>query len=463
MIVRNEAHCILRCLNSYKDSIDLIAIVDTGSTDDTINIINNFINESGIPGNVISRPWSNFAIARNDSIDHAIKTIRKINGIQDGPITKDEMHLVNNCNWKLLVTDADNIIAKDDETCSNEQDALFGEYSKLNIKDYIKEDADFYQIPIIRGYSTRYVYTGLISITANGTKGSMYHCPIHEVVTPHGWNPRTKCIVGMYTYSGSHGGRGKYSCKSISDIYALENVIHQCRISKNDFERCVFYLAQSYRDLGSSDNETYSPYYSVAYHMYLKRAKMTGGSYEERYFSYLRCSQLISWVPELVDNLTTSQLEDIRFKLIIKCHQILPRRREALYDIMKICDTRKDNLLAWNIVKDHIDEEFTGQFILFVDMNLYGYEFNERAGLTAYYAGELEEFRRLNEKALSDPKIGKVDSTRLISNRKYYATPKNGGKKMVPSTLDSKITHGAIDSSGVITPEIRQKFLSMIR
>jgi glycosyltransferase involved in cell wall biosynthesis len=420
MIVRNEGHCIHRSLNSYKDSIDLIAIVDTGSTDNTIDIINEFINKSGIPGSVISRPWTNFSIARNDSIDHAIKTIRKINDIQDGPITRNEMSLITSCNWKLLVTDADNIIARDGEACTTEQQALHAEYSKLNIKDYIKEEADFYDIPISRGSNIRYTYTGLISIMANGTKGSRYHCPIHEVIRTHGWTPVKKTISGMYTYSGNHGGRGKYSCKSLSDAHALEKDINQSRISKDDLERCTFYLAQSYKDAGKMDSETYSPYYSMSYHIYLKRAEMKGGSYEERYYSYLMCSQLICWIPELVKNLTTGQLDDIKFKLLLKCYQILPKRREALYYIMKMCDSRKEQLLAWNIVKDHINEEYTFQYILFVDMSLYGWEFNERAALTAYYAGAFQEFRILNEKALSDPKISHIDSIRIIANRKYY-------------------------------------------
>ena len=39
MIVKNEAEVIKRCIDSVKDHIDYWVICDTGSTDDTKNII----------------------------------------------------------------------------------------------------------------------------------------------------------------------------------------------------------------------------------------------------------------------------------------------------------------------------------------------------------------------------------------------------------------------------------------
>ena len=40
MIVKNEEDVIERCLNSIKDAVDEIIIVDTGSTDSTIEKVN---------------------------------------------------------------------------------------------------------------------------------------------------------------------------------------------------------------------------------------------------------------------------------------------------------------------------------------------------------------------------------------------------------------------------------------
>ena len=41
MIVKNEEDTIARCINSVKDIVDEIIIVDTGSTDNTLKILKN--------------------------------------------------------------------------------------------------------------------------------------------------------------------------------------------------------------------------------------------------------------------------------------------------------------------------------------------------------------------------------------------------------------------------------------
>ena len=64
MIVRDEAHCIERCLKSCMWLFDRYRIVDTGSTDDTIAIIKRTL--GSIPGEVIESPWTDdFAFHRN--------------------------------------------------------------------------------------------------------------------------------------------------------------------------------------------------------------------------------------------------------------------------------------------------------------------------------------------------------------------------------------------------------------
>jgi len=42
MIVKNEENTLGRCLESVKDIVDEMIIVDTGSTDDTIKIAKKF-------------------------------------------------------------------------------------------------------------------------------------------------------------------------------------------------------------------------------------------------------------------------------------------------------------------------------------------------------------------------------------------------------------------------------------
>ncbi len=66
MIARNESEHIGRCLQSAKDFVDEIIVVDTGSTDDTREIARSF------GATVIEAEWQDdFSLARNLSLEQA--------------------------------------------------------------------------------------------------------------------------------------------------------------------------------------------------------------------------------------------------------------------------------------------------------------------------------------------------------------------------------------------------------
>ncbi len=66
MIVKNEEHNLQRCLDSIVDVVDEIIIVDTGSTDKTVEIAMNYST------NVYNHPWEgSFSKARNYSLKYA--------------------------------------------------------------------------------------------------------------------------------------------------------------------------------------------------------------------------------------------------------------------------------------------------------------------------------------------------------------------------------------------------------
>jgi glycosyltransferase involved in cell wall biosynthesis len=69
MIVKNESRVIRRCLVSVKPIIDSWVIVDTGSTDGTQQIVQEFLHD--IPGQLHERPWINFSHNRNEALAYA--------------------------------------------------------------------------------------------------------------------------------------------------------------------------------------------------------------------------------------------------------------------------------------------------------------------------------------------------------------------------------------------------------
>lgn len=68
LIVKNEEDVIERCLNSVKDVVDEIVVVDTGSSDSTIEKVKKYTNK------IYNFRWNdNFAAARNYSFSKATK------------------------------------------------------------------------------------------------------------------------------------------------------------------------------------------------------------------------------------------------------------------------------------------------------------------------------------------------------------------------------------------------------
>ena len=65
MIVKNESNIITRLLESVLPIIDCYCICDTGSTDDTENIITQFFQKHCIPGKIVKEPFKNFEHNRN--------------------------------------------------------------------------------------------------------------------------------------------------------------------------------------------------------------------------------------------------------------------------------------------------------------------------------------------------------------------------------------------------------------
>jgi glycosyltransferase involved in cell wall biosynthesis len=66
MIVKNEARCLARCLQSTRATVDEIVVADTGSTDDTVRIAREF------GARIVNFAWvGDFAAARNFAIANA--------------------------------------------------------------------------------------------------------------------------------------------------------------------------------------------------------------------------------------------------------------------------------------------------------------------------------------------------------------------------------------------------------
>lgn len=123
MIVKNESLVIQRILNSVIDLIDYYVIVDTGSTDNTIECIKEFFKDKNIKGEIHEEKFIDFGYNRT----HAVK------------LAKDK------CDY-ILFMDADHIL-KYDTTFTKEQ---LIDYDEINIS--LKTgDLCYYLIRFLKG------------------------------------------------------------------------------------------------------------------------------------------------------------------------------------------------------------------------------------------------------------------------------------------------------------------------
>lgn len=253
MIVKNEARVIERCLDSVKRHIHHYAIVDTGSTDGTQDVIRRAL--SGIPGEVVDLPWKGFAGSRNDALELAKKSGATY----------------------FLTLDADERL-------------VWPEAGQMAPK--LTEDVYGIRFKLGEGGDSTWqrVLIGRLSLPWRW-EGAVHE---HLECSPH--DPEKVLITGAYVESFTDGGRArarKYSVidylppnsqiawateKYQRDAMTLEGMAN---VDPND-PRAVFYLAQSYCGARRIDD---------AIRTYEKRATM-GGFEEEVYYSLFQIAGL---------------------------------------------------------------------------------------------------------------------------------------------------------------------------
>lgn len=96
-IVKNESKIIERCLKACLPVADAICITDTGSTDNTVELIEKFGKEHNLPTKVPRETFKNFGFNRTQSFLESKKFIEELYG-------KEELN-----NWYALLPDADMI------------------------------------------------------------------------------------------------------------------------------------------------------------------------------------------------------------------------------------------------------------------------------------------------------------------------------------------------------------------
>jgi len=246
MIVKNESKIITRLFDSVLTIIDSYCICDTGSTDNTKELITEYFESKCIPGKIVEEPFIDFAHNRNFSLQSCF-------GMSD----------------YILLLDADMVLEV-----------------KPNFNKSILNCADSFLI--LQGNENFY-YNNMRIVRNNGLY--LYMGVTHEYIsTPPN---HTSCNIDKNTlFINDIGDGGAKSDKFERDVRLLKKGIEDGPALA---DRYHFYLANSYFD--SNKNEE-------AIEIYKKRIEI-GGWDQEVWYSYYKMGKAYKNIGQIEKAIST--------------------------------------------------------------------------------------------------------------------------------------------------------------
>jgi tetratricopeptide (TPR) repeat protein len=329
-----------------------VLIVDTGSTDNTINKTNEWLVENKIKGIVLQESWRDFSYNRS----HALAEIRKIEKIE-----------------YVLMIDADEILKFD-------QDIDFESIKKNLTKDIHSIECRHGNISYLRN-----------SVTRNN-KSFCYKGIVHEFLHCNEPVVFGEVIKGIQNIPLQDSFRNKSSDKYKKDALLLEEAIKKEK-DTSLISRYCFYLAQSYRDLGEKEKAMY---------WYNERIKFELN--EEAYYSFYQIAKIKEFLGFSEDDVIQSYM---------KAHEVYPERIEAIFGAVMFCRKNHRYHQAYILAK-HSKSIKIKQDGLFVENWIYDYGIDDELGVICYWIGNYNEGVEISENLIN--KIPIDQKPRILKN-----------------------------------------------
>jgi hypothetical protein len=364
MIVRNEAAIIERCLASVRGLIDQWVICDTGSTDNTRELVRSALAE--VPGELHDTEWVDFGHNRTELLGFA-------RGSAD----------------YLLLIDADMTVEQ------------LGPLGPLGADAYVLRETgalDFGVIRLVRG-DRRWWYEG----------------STHEHIATDGQFTQESLAVLALEHHGDGSGRWG---KLLRDVGLLKR-----DLARNPHNaRSVFYLAQTYRDMGRPE---------LALEHYRRRVEM-GGWDEEVFYANLQ------------EGVLRAELGlDSAASVLLEAWERRPTRAEPLYELARAQRQRGAFATAHLFASRGLEVPYPAD-LLFIHRWVYEWGLLLERAMAAAGLGLLEEARAdlgaLLARSALPPEIEDYARARLD----HLGGGRRGGSG-----------HGAPERLGTLAPSLR--------
>ena len=357
MIVKNEAHVVTQVLQCTLPFIDTYCIIDTGSTDDTIQVIRDFYEPTGIKGLVESRPWRDFGSNRSELLDLC-----------------GSCGLMDYC----LMIDADDLIQHPSLTGPEAREFIQSMLSSLQ-----PDDVEF-EFNQPNGF--RYSRKQLFKVNV----GWHYVGVLHEYPSTEMFKPITARLPSTITMvHRTIGDRSKDPLKFARDAETLHRALEDDPTNV----RYMFYLAQSYRDAGNHEEAI----------KYYKKRFDAGQWVEEVFVSGLNIARL-------------SKDGETKKLWAWKAYEVLPTRVESLFEYLKWVRENnhwKKEALAMGLYALEIKKPSTG---LFVEGDIYDWRILDEVSIIAFYLDRKDLTAKLAEQLLRESKMPSHHRARVETN-----------------------------------------------
>ena len=384
-IMKNENHVIERWLNSIKDIADGIVVIDTGSTDGSIETVKKWGKENKIETHVFEREFDNYANSRNYSMEKAREIYIK---------DKKDKHT-----YYGFWLDADEVIQ------------VGPTFNKQKL------DKDLYMFNTHIN-SMKYTRNELYRLD----KGFEFYGPVHEFIIPS--DPKEKLSSGLCqgidVIVSMDGGSWK---EETAKKYRNHASILEDYIDNTDRDpRWIFYTAQSYHDsssiVGNEPENQERLRRSMKY--YKERIEHNSGYPEERFYAQFRIGTIMYRLQR-----PFAEVED----QLLKAYRIDPMRGEPMNVIIEHYQQQSDWNMAYLYAKfaysTYHDKNPYPNRVLFLDSKLYEWKFLELYANSCYHTGRKDEGRKLYLDLIvllekNPTSFSSEDSTRINTNKNFF-------------------------------------------
>ena len=360
MIVKNESKIILRLLETVYPLLDSYCICDTGSTDNTVEIIQSFFSLKNIPGKIFSEPFLNFGYNRTLSLDACI----------------DMQHADY-----ILLLDADMQFIIRDKS-----------FDVIQFKKKLTAHAyTIYQGNNSLNYTNIRIIKNRIGASYWGVTHEYVKLPLDSV---------TQSFDSEHLFIHDVGDGGSKHDKTSRDIRLLT----QGLVDFPNNDRYTFYIANAYKD--NRD-------YLNAIEFYKKRIDLRGWI-QEVWFSYYsigNCYQILGDMPKAIF-------------YWLEAYNSFPNRIENLYRIIVHYRESGNYFLAYKFfLLAETQRTASNQLdFLFTEIDVYEYKLDFELTVIGYYVDE-NKFNIKNTSMKVLMKVSNYDNNfynRVLSNYKFY-------------------------------------------